>query len=227
MTIIDSNSNGGIFAFGLKVFLVANLISLTEGFGSSWSTSFRTLHTYSSAAYKSPVRLLLSSPSKQTDASEAATSTEIQNTDAEWEYEEYTALSEEDFYGSEWKVGNVWNSNPDRIEETWVRLITKDNQLVAYWGDGSEGKWSIDESTQFFSVSKESFGGWLGKKIWAGVVDDYYYLQGSIRGWSPLSPASVLGQWQFKRLGVSDAERGAAPWLPEEPIEEANKLNDG
>jgi hypothetical protein len=151
----------------------------------------------------------------------------------EWEYEEYTALKEEDFYASEWKAGTAWSSNPNKIEETWVRLVTKDNQLMAYWGDGAEGKWSLDASSQFLSVSKETFGGWFGKKIWAGAVDDFYYMQGTVRGWSPLLPASVLGEWQFKRLGVSDEERGTAPWFEEvenkipEEEEEEKKEEEG
>ena len=49
-----------------------------------------------------------------------------------------------------------------------------------------------------------------------------------MRGWSPISPASVIGQWQAVRLGVvegdrvSKDERGEAPWFA---IEEEG--NDG
>mmetsp|Transcript_5631 Transcript_5631/g.8099 ORF Transcript_5631/g.8099 Transcript_5631/m.8099 type:complete len:251 (-) Transcript_5631:145-897(-) len=134
--------------------------------------------------------------------------------DDEWEYEEFENLTEADFYGSEWKVGTVWANKSDKIEETWVRLLADDMQAI--WGDGAKGKWSIDLASQFLSISKDNFGGWRGKKIWAGVVDDYYYLQGTIRGWNPIKPASVMGQWQAKRLGVDKGEAGVAPWFQEE-----------
>ena len=45
------------------------------------------------------------------------------------------------------------------------------------------------------------------------------FLDGTVRGWSPISPASVIGQWQAVRLGVvegdrvSKDERGEAPWF--------------
>jgi len=141
--------------------------------------------------------------------------------DDEFEYveEEFEELRETDLYGSEWKVGTVMEKDQNKIVETWVRLLPS---MEAVWGDGSQGKWSLDVRSQFFSISKESWGGWLGKKLWAGVVDDYYFLQGSVRGWSPIQTASVLGQWQMKRLGVSPDEAGVAPWFeqPEEEEEE-------
>ncbi len=48
---------------------------------------------------------------------------------------------------------------------------------------------------------------------------DYYYLEGTKRGWSPISPASVVEQWQKVRLGVvnevrvGNEERGEASWF--------------
>eukprot|EP00568_Trieres_chinensis_P011368 CAMPEP_0183302708 /NCGR_PEP_ID=MMETSP0160_2-20130417/8397_1 /TAXON_ID=2839 ORGANISM="Odontella Sinensis, Strain Grunow 1884" /NCGR_SAMPLE_ID=MMETSP0160_2 /ASSEMBLY_ACC=CAM_ASM_000250 /LENGTH=239 /DNA_ID=CAMNT_0025465511 /DNA_START=59 /DNA_END=778 /DNA_ORIENTATION=- len=141
----------------------------------------------------------------------------------EWEYVEFETLTESDFVGSEWKVGTVQNDRPTKIVETWVRLLVEEgtpgtgigsgDRNIAIWGDGSKGRWSLDVPSQFFSISKESFGGWLGKRIWAGVIEDYYYLQGTVRGWSPISPASVQGQWQAKRLGVDKEEAGIAPWF--------------
>ena len=148
--------------------------------------------------------------------------------DEEWVYEEYTDLTEADFYNSEWKIGIVWNDNEEVIKETWVRLIVDDNgggpgstpTNVAIWGDGGKGKWSLDVANQFFSISKESFGEWFGKRIFAGNADDYYYLQGTVRGWSPVQSASVLGQWQMKRLGVDREEAGIAPWFQEDEDDE-------
>ena len=81
-------------------------------------------------------------------------------------------------------------------------------------------------ANQFFSISKESFGGWLGKRIFAGNADDYYYLQGSVRGWSPLQSASVLGQWQMKRLGVDREEAGIAPWFEQDEEEQEEKKEE-
>ena len=131
--------------------------------------------------------------------------------DDEYEYVEYDALREDDFCGSEWLVGTQLDRNPNKIDETWCRLaVTADGKNLAVWGDKSEGTWALDVASQFLSVSKENL---LGKQIWAGVVDDYYYLQGTVRGWTYWSAASVVGQWQAKRLGVEPDEAGPAPWF--------------
>lgn len=129
----------------------------------------------------------------------------------EFEYVEYDILTEPEFMRSEWLVGTCMDSNPNKIEETWVRLATdKDGKNVAVWGDGSQGTWNFDVANQFLSMSKENF---FGKDIWAGVVDDYYYTYGTVRGWNFISPASVRGQWQAKRLGVDPEEAGTPPWF--------------
>lgn len=131
--------------------------------------------------------------------------------DEEWEYVEYEMLKEVDFMGSEWLVGTNWDSNPNKIDETWCRLATdRDGKNVAIWGDKSEGTWNFDVASQFLSFSKESL---FGKQIWAGVVDDYYFCRGTVRGWTYLTPASVLAQWQAKRLGVDPEEAGTPPWF--------------
>jgi hypothetical protein len=141
----------------------------------------------------------------------------------EWVEEEFETLTERDFYNTEWKIGTLMDNkprDPKSIDTTWVRLTTTEQgENKATWGDGSSGKWTVDVPSQYFSISKESFGGWFGKKIWAGNIDDFYYLEGTVRGWSPISPASVVGQWQAIRLGVVDGERvtveerGVAPWF--------------
>lgn len=134
--------------------------------------------------------------------------------DEEYEYVEYDYLDESDFTGSEWLVGSCWDSNPNKIDETWCRLaIDDDGKQVAIWGDKAQGTWKFDKASQFLSMSKNNL---LGKKIWAGVVDDYYFMQGTIRGWSFFSAAAVLGQWQSKRLGVDPKEAGTAPWFETE-----------
>jgi len=147
--------------------------------------------------------------------------------------EEFELLTERDFYNTEWKIGTLMDDKPrdaKSIDTTWVRLqTTESGENKAVWGDDSKGKWTIDVPSQFFSISKESFGGWFGKQIWAGTIDDYYFLDGTVRGWSPISPASVIGQWQAVRLGVvegdrvSKDERGEAPWFAKEDDED----NDG
>ena len=157
----------------------------------------------------------------------------------EWVEEEFELLTERDFYNTEWKIGTIMDDKPrdaKSIATTWVRLVTTeagDNKAI--WGDDSQGKWTIDVPSQFFSISKESFGGWFGKQIWAGTIDDFYYLEGTVRGWSPISPASVVGQWQGVRLGVigeearvSEDERGVAPWFSvmEEEEEEDVSVDD-
>lgn len=166
--------------------------------------------------------------------SDAALSlTEGDDDDEEWVEEEFELLTERDFYNTEWKIGTLMEGSPrstTSIDTTWVRLMTTEDGQTnkAVWGDGSKGKWMIDVPSQFFSISKETFGGWFGKQIWAGTIDDFYFLEGTVRGWSPISPASVVGQWQAIRLGsmedgsdrVSAEERGEAPWFMEEDEEE-------
>eukprot|EP00569_Conticribra_weissflogii_P006994 CAMPEP_0171335920 /NCGR_PEP_ID=MMETSP0878-20121228/5653_1 /TAXON_ID=67004 /ORGANISM="Thalassiosira weissflogii, Strain CCMP1336" /LENGTH=272 /DNA_ID=CAMNT_0011837263 /DNA_START=24 /DNA_END=842 /DNA_ORIENTATION=- len=147
----------------------------------------------------------------------------------EWIEEEFELLTERDFFDTEWKIGTVLDSSPDSIATTWVRLTTTDEGTnIATWGNSNKiiarGKWAIDVPSQFFSISRESLGGWFGKQIWAGTLEDYYFMEGTVRGWSPISPASVIGQWQGIRLGVSKEERGVAPWFARE---EENEEEDG
>lgn len=133
--------------------------------------------------------------------------------EVEYEYVEYDILTEPEFVSSEWLVGTVMDKKPNNIAETWVRLaVDKDGKNVAIWGDNSQGTWNFDTANQFLSMSKENI---FGKDIWAGVVDDYYFSQGTVRGWNFLSAAAVVGQWQAKRLGVDREEAGVAPWFQE------------
>lgn len=135
----------------------------------------------------------------------------------EWEYVEFESLTEADVVGSEWIIGTNWNDKPNKIDETWVRLLTtEDGKNEAIWGDDSTGTWAIDAASQYFSISKNYL--W-GKTIWAGVVEDYYYQQGTVRGWNYWSAAAVYGQWQARRLGVDPEEAGAAPWFQEDEDE--------
>lgn len=143
----------------------------------------------------------------------------------EWEIVEFEELDESDFINSEWKVGTNWYNKPNEIDTTWVRLIIdpESEKNVAIWGDNSKGFWKIDAAAQFFQISKETFGGWGGKKLWAGPIEDYYYLQGTVRGWNPIRPASVTGQLQMIRLGVDREEAGVAPWFEDEENENENE----
>lgn len=186
-------------------------------------SSFTTCHGWigrsptvcgrSGSATVSPGRIVLAS-----SAAESLPAASFDDDDEEeYEYVEYDILTEQEFQGSEWLVGTVMDGRDEVIGETWVRLaIDKDGKNVAVWGDNSQGNWNFDASNQFLSVSKNAL--W-GKNIWAGVVDDYYYCRGTVRGWNFFSPASVVGQWQAKRLGVEPGEAGIAPWF-EEPEEE-------
>ncbi|CAJ1964241.1 unnamed protein product [Cylindrotheca closterium] len=145
--------------------------------------------------------------------------------DDEYEYVEYDLLEESDFSGSEWLVGTLMDSSPNRIDETWCRLaIDKDGKQLAVWGDNAEGTWKFDKASQFLSVSKTNI---IGKKIWAGVIDDYYFAQGTVRGWSFFSAAAVVGQWQAKRLGVDPEEAGNPPWFGEDDEEEEGANSNG
>ncbi len=145
---------------------------------------------------------------------ETAVSENSNDDDDDYEYIEIERLTESDFAGSEWLVGTNWDNNRDKIDETWMRCaVDQDGNNVAIWGDDSKGKWSIDIASGFFSASKESLI--MGKKIWATTADDYYYMQGTVRGWSFVSAANVMGQWQARRLGVDKDEAGVAPWFGE------------
>ena len=129
---------------------------------------------------------------------------------------EYENLTEQEFIGSEeWLIRTNWDRMPNKIDETWVRLIVDANgKNVVAWGDDSEGVWNLDVASQFLSLSKENIA--AGKEIWACTVTDYYYLQGAVRAWKYLSAAAVIVQWQAKQLGISDpAEAGTPPWFQE------------
>lgn len=164
--------------------------------------------------------LFMSSPSPtETNTLTTANTDDDDDEEEEWEYVEYEELSEADMIGSEWLVGTVMDRNPNKIEETWCRCVVDDDgKNVCIWGDGSKGKWSLDRASQYVSWSKEYL--W-GKEIWAGTAEDYYYLQGTVRGWTYLTPASVDGQWQAKRLGVDPDEAGTPPWFEEEQEDES------
>jgi hypothetical protein len=132
--------------------------------------------------------------------------------DDEYEYVEFDNLTEKEFIGSEWIIGTNWDNNPNKIDETWARLIIdKDGKNIAIWGDDSKGTWTLDIPSQFLSISKENL--FTGKQIWACTISDYYYLQGTVRGWTYWSAAAVIGQWQAKRLGVGKDEAGTPPWF--------------
>ena len=156
-------------------------------------------------------RQLALSSSTIVNSNPPATNADDEDDDDEYEYVEYDILTEPEFLGSEWLIGTCDDKSPNKIDETWVRLATdKDGKNIAIWGDNAEGTWNFDTANQFLSMSKENI---LGKKIWAGVVEDYYFTQGTVRGWNFFSPAAVLGQWQAKRLGVDPEEAGVAPWF--------------
>ncbi|KAL3790135.1 hypothetical protein HJC23_009572 [Cyclotella cryptica] len=183
--------------------------------------------------------LFMSSEVGVSDAISIGEEDDDDDDETEWVEEEFEVLSERDFYNTEWKIGTLMDNKPrvpSSIDTTWVRLTTtEDGQNKAVWGDNSKGRWVVDVPSQYFSISKETFGGWFGKKIWAGTIEDFYYLEGTVRGWSPVSPASVIGQWQAIRLGVVDGERvtpeerGVAPWfqMVKEGEEDSEEENEG
>lgn len=151
-------------------------------------------------------------------------SEEEEDDDDEYEFIEYEMLTEEDYLGSEWRIGTLWENNANNIKETWVRLKIKGDKNFAEWGDDCQGTWSLDAASQFLTISKNFY--W-GKRIWAGVVDDYYFTQGTVRGWTYLTPASVLGQWQGKRLGVDTEEAGTPPWFEMAEEDEEDEESKG
>eukprot|EP00979_Chaetoceros_neogracilis_P017054 scaffold10175_cov268-Chaetoceros_neogracile.AAC.10 len=213
-----------------KICLFSTLLTITLGFAPQLNGVRSTQNLVGKNVLNSPVRntaIHAASLSEGESAPVANTSADDDDDD-EWEYEEYEILKESDFYGSEWKVGTVMDGK-NKIQETWCRLVVKEGgEFFAVWGDGGEGKWNFDVASQFISITKDTFGGWGGKKLWAGTVEDFYFVEGTVRGWGPISPASVIGQWQMKRLGVDPDEAGVAPWFESEDEEtptEENKID--
>jgi hypothetical protein len=145
--------------------------------------------------------------------------------DDEYEYVEFDSLAESDFAGSEWLVGTVFENKENDIEENWVRLfVTEEGKNLAFWGDDSKGTWNFDVASQFLTLSKDAL---FGKRIWACTTDDFYYLQGTVRGWTYLQSARVLAQWQARRLGVDPEEAGVAPWFEvDEEEDEDNNVDE-
>ena len=170
-----------------------------------------------------------SNPTNDNGNISTSTSTSSSGATEEWEYVEFDRLTESDLVNSEWLVGTCWDSRPNSIDETWCRLITKDGgrgsgiQNVAIWGDNSQGKWSLDVATQYVTISKTR--PW-GKQIWACLVDDYYYMRGTVRGWSFWTAAAVDAQWQARRLGIDPEEAGEAPWFAESTEDEEKGAED-
>lgn len=165
-----------------------------------------------------------------TATTNSETETENDDDDDEYEYVEFDSLTEQEFIGSEWIVGTNWDKNPNKIDETWTRLIVdKDGKNIAVWGDDSKGTWTFDVPSQFLSISKENL--FAGKQIWACTISDYYYLQGTVRGWTYWSAAAVIGQWQAKRLGVDKEEAGTPPWFmaseEETTVPDDSSVSDG
>jgi len=183
--------------------------------GNSISSSAASPLCESTSSSQSRLRTILASSTSSSEGLTVA-SNDDDDDDDDYEYVEYEILTEAEFTGSEWLVGTIFDGR-ENIGETWVRLATdEDGKNVAIWGDNAEGNWNWDTANQFLSVSKNR--PW-GKNIWAGVVDDFYYCRGSIRGWNFFSPASVVGQWQARRLGIENGEAGVAPWFEQEEEE--------
>eukprot|EP00554_Chaetoceros_debilis_P005385 CAMPEP_0194073176 /NCGR_PEP_ID=MMETSP0149-20130528/698_1 /TAXON_ID=122233 /ORGANISM="Chaetoceros debilis, Strain MM31A-1" /LENGTH=225 /DNA_ID=CAMNT_0038753151 /DNA_START=106 /DNA_END=779 /DNA_ORIENTATION=+ len=208
-----------------NLFVIASLLAISSAFTIQTNTRSAVKNTSSEFQRRTTRTFTSNVVLKAAEVGSEIKTTqnsEESDDDDDWEYEDYETLTEADFYQSEWKVGTVMEGK-DKIKETWCRLVVKDGEFIAVWGDSGDGKWNFDPNSQFLSISKESFGGWLGKKIWAGTLEDFYFMEGSVRGWGPLSSASVVGQWQAKRLGVDPDEAGTAPWF--ESVAEEDETN--
>lgn len=137
----------------------------------------------------------------------------------DYETVEYDFLTEEEFKDSEWLVSTArYNATggiyDDGITETKVRLETNaKGKMVARWADKAQGDWYFDRARQYLCISKEN---WVSRTLWVCTVEDYYYLEGPVQGWTLWSPASVLGQWQAIRLGIDEKDAGPAPWFQED-----------
>ena len=119
-----------------------------------------------------------------------------------------TVYAPQDFAGSEWKVGIVWNGRED-VEVTWAR-VSDDGEGTVQWGFGAAGQVRVDDGA-FVTLTRDFPLGWGGKRLFSARIDSDVYLEGIIRGWKPWVPADVMGQWQAYRLGV-DRGGEAPPW---------------
>jgi hypothetical protein len=214
----------------VRLRLVHLLLLLISGFqqSSAWVPSLPSSQRRAAATAASLAGPRLSLSSTTTTSSDnsitsraAPLAKEEDDEDEEYEYVEYDNLTEKELVGSEWLVGTCWDNRND-IQETWCRLVVDAaGKNVAIWGDDSTGNWNLDVASQFLGISKENK--FTGKVIWAATVDDYYYLQGTVRGWRFWSPAAVLGQWQARRLGIDKDEAGIAPWFQTNDAEDENE----
>lgn len=197
---------------------------LLAAFGSILSSQCTSAWVVSPATTRFPaVATSRTNTQRWTSTSEelapTAATSDDDDEEEDWEYVEFESLTETDLIGSEWLVGTCWDDKADKIDETWCRLVTTEKgENLAVWGDNKEGKWALDVATQYVTISKNYV--W-GKQIWAALVEDYYFLAGTVRGWTYVSAACVEAQWQAKRLGVDPEEAGTAPWFEEDDEEES------
>jgi len=70
-------------------------------------------------------------------------------------------------------------------------------------------------SGPYLSFSRDFKFGWGGKRLFAAKLSrkqNEVFLDGLVRGWTPLEPATVMGQFQAIRLGVNRTVYGEPYW---------------
>jgi len=157
-----------------------------------------------------------STTDEEEDVPASTTDLQVASSELAEDPDSRTAWSDADIAGSEWKIAIQWFDDdglPKRggeLQETWLRF--KEDYVVE-WGIGATGVWSLDG--QFLSISRDFALGWGGKRILSCKLaqkQNEAYIEGMVRGWTPLTAASVMGQWQALRLGIDRTPYGEPFW---------------
>mmetsp|Transcript_30497 Transcript_30497/g.68390 ORF Transcript_30497/g.68390 Transcript_30497/m.68390 type:complete len:316 (+) Transcript_30497:61-1008(+) len=149
---------------------------------------------------------------EESEASEVGLAPDDPNARSGW--------SKEDFIKTEWKIAIQWEDSK-KITETWIRFV---DDFELEWGLNAKGSWGLEG--QYLTFSRDFSFGWGGKRIYGAKLtrkQNEVYIDGIVRGWTPLMPANNLGQFQAMRLGVDRAPFGAPYWNTPEWGEERER----
>mmetsp|Transcript_84456 Transcript_84456/g.169027 ORF Transcript_84456/g.169027 Transcript_84456/m.169027 type:complete len:349 (-) Transcript_84456:214-1260(-) len=142
--------------------------------------------------------------------------------------EDRSRWSKEDFIKSEWKIAIMWEGS-NKPQETWIRFV---DDFELEWGLNAKGTWEM--SGQFLSFSRDFAFGIGGKRIFGAKLSrkqNEVYIDGLVRGWSPIAPANVMGQFQAMRLNVDRKEYGIPYWntvaYQNEGLDDGSSADDG
>mmetsp|Transcript_31211 Transcript_31211/g.41301 ORF Transcript_31211/g.41301 Transcript_31211/m.41301 type:complete len:249 (-) Transcript_31211:447-1193(-) len=121
-----------------------------------------------------------------------------------------------DFVNTTWVVATMWDAK-GQVDTTKV-FLRDDGTCI--WLNGAEGTWRLNTRRRAISIYRDFKFGWGGKRIFSTALDQPYsgvYLNGTIKGWAPWSPAKIWGVWQAVKQGTDFEKWGMPPWYEENP----------